>query len=758
MTISSQTRKAGPFTGNGVTTTFPFTFKVFAASDLYVVRTGTNGNDTVLVLGTDYTVALNTNQNSSPGGSITLPAALAIGVKLTATSALPYLQPTDLTNQGGFYPAVINNALDRLTIFCQQLLDQVGRSLKISIATPAGVNTTLPAPASNKLIGWNEAADNLQNMDPGTLATIVAFGTAKADIFSGTGSQTTFTLTANPGTLNNLDVAIGGETKRPGIDYTWSSGTTITFTTAPAAGTNNVLVRYLQGLPQGVADADAVTFLQSGTGAVARTVQDKLRCTIHVTDFDIGSGVTDDRSKIQTLLNEVAASGGGEIIFNSNSDYLVSDWLKVSSNTVLRFTGAGFIKLTQSSYIGGVLIVFGTSAAPAENVTIINPRIDANNMGHPKGQAYGENGIGGSKCRHVTVIGGIVKNCRRGSSNAIGTGGKAVQFEDGVDDILVSGLTAEDCTVAMETGGVVDIVAPYEFRRFTGVQYKNMRAIRCDRVISVQQTDSPPQTSVNVGNAQIDGVIAFNCGRESVSGTEKDFGAIVLDRASNISISNFSLFNEASYGTLGALVRQPTGTNCIVKAEFTGNCDALVLHAIGNTGFGATGNCQDNAYTLVHKGVTNYVISYIDSPLAQENLYDVQTDVITTGFVNAGAALASLYLRFVSGGKGVTVDGTALNVYAYLGNNYPVASFAVGGTMRVNGMIISVTTGAQLISSTGTDVLRLQYLGSNRIDCNLNGVSIYGIPTYSNNEAASAAGLPVGQVYTTATGDLFIRY
>ena len=38
MTINSTIRKAGPFIGNGTASSFPFTYKVFKASDLDVVR------------------------------------------------------------------------------------------------------------------------------------------------------------------------------------------------------------------------------------------------------------------------------------------------------------------------------------------------------------------------------------------------------------------------------------------------------------------------------------------------------------------------------------------------------------------------------------------------------------------------------------------------------------------------------------------------------------------------------------------------
>lgn len=134
MTISSEIRKAGPFVGNGTATQFPFAFKVFKPQDVYVVRAA-GGQESVLVLGTDYTVALNPDQNSNPGGTVTLPAALQLGQRLVVTSAVPLLQPTDLTNQGGFYPKVINDALDRATIQIQQLTEGLGRAAKLPLTS-----------------------------------------------------------------------------------------------------------------------------------------------------------------------------------------------------------------------------------------------------------------------------------------------------------------------------------------------------------------------------------------------------------------------------------------------------------------------------------------------------------------------------------------------------------------------------------------------------------------------------------------------
>jgi hypothetical protein len=149
LTISSQTREAGPFVGNGTTTVFPFAFKVFQSSDLYVVRlVVATGVQSTLIAGTDYTVVLNSDQNASPGGTVTVPVALATGYTLTVTSLLSYLQATDLTNAGGFYPSVINDALDRLTIFVQQLVSGISRSLRFPLSDGASINTTLPGAAA----------------------------------------------------------------------------------------------------------------------------------------------------------------------------------------------------------------------------------------------------------------------------------------------------------------------------------------------------------------------------------------------------------------------------------------------------------------------------------------------------------------------------------------------------------------------------------------------------------------------------------
>jgi hypothetical protein len=166
MTISSTTRKAGPLPGNGIAVIFPFAFKVFSGADLIVVRADADGAETTLAYGSDYVATLNGNQNLTPGGSITLTVPAAVGETVTIGSDLDMLQPMDITNLGGFYPRILNDALDRVTILIQQLAETSSRSLKLAISAPSGVGAQLPAPVPYALLGWNDTGTALENLDP----------------------------------------------------------------------------------------------------------------------------------------------------------------------------------------------------------------------------------------------------------------------------------------------------------------------------------------------------------------------------------------------------------------------------------------------------------------------------------------------------------------------------------------------------------------------------------------------------------------
>jgi hypothetical protein len=71
------------------------------------------------------------------------------------------------------------------------------------------------------------------------------------DYFNGTGSQTAFTLSRTVASINDIQVTVNNVVQQPNDAYTLS-GTTLTMTSAPSAGTNNVYVRYLSTTTQAI--------------------------------------------------------------------------------------------------------------------------------------------------------------------------------------------------------------------------------------------------------------------------------------------------------------------------------------------------------------------------------------------------------------------------------------------------------------------------------------------------------------------------
>lgn len=211
MTISSTTRKAGPFFGNGAATSFPFPFKVFKKQDVLVTLTNASGADTVLVLDSDYTVELNPDQDATPGGQVTYPRAgspMPSGFRLTLTGGLAYDQPTDIQNTGGFYPQVVEDMSDRSTIQTQQLAEEVARTLKFSVSDP-GVGAVLP-PAdlrANKVLGFDSSGRPVAVVPASGSAAEVALDLAsfKADLADSTNPGKGVALVGNA--LDKRDLA-----------------------------------------------------------------------------------------------------------------------------------------------------------------------------------------------------------------------------------------------------------------------------------------------------------------------------------------------------------------------------------------------------------------------------------------------------------------------------------------------------------------------------------------------------------------------
>jgi lysophospholipase L1-like esterase len=162
MTVQTTSNIEGPIDGDGLTTHFEFSIPLLDPAHLSVIRMASNGVRQVLELESDYSVTLNADQSSNPGGFVDYPVSgqpLAINESLLIERRVDLLQTTDLRSQSSYSPELTERALDKLTMMVQQ----VNHSLASTQAAKVAV-----LGASEVVFPWSETWINHIN---GALAT-----------------------------------------------------------------------------------------------------------------------------------------------------------------------------------------------------------------------------------------------------------------------------------------------------------------------------------------------------------------------------------------------------------------------------------------------------------------------------------------------------------------------------------------------------------------------------------------------------------
>jgi hypothetical protein len=156
----------------------------------------------------------------------------------------------------------------------------------------------------------------------GAQPTTAAFVT---DTFSANGSGTVFTLSVAPANTNSILVAVSGVLQDPS---TYSvSGTTLTFSAAPPAGTGNISVRFL-GIPA------------SGVTSTAYRTQTEFTATAGQTTFSVPSYTV-----------------GYIDVYRNGAKLGTADFTATNGTTVVLASGAssGDLIQTVSFYVSSVL-------------------------------------------------------------------------------------------------------------------------------------------------------------------------------------------------------------------------------------------------------------------------------------------------------------------------------------------------------------------------------------------------------------------
>ena len=161
--VPESIRKAGPFHGAGQTQ-FDFDFYMISPDDVVVIVADADDNESTLAK-EKYSCALYPDQNTTPGGRVTLKTALAVGQKLAICSGMPYTQNLNLTMYGNFNPVSINKEEDRRVIQIQQIAEQMRRCLIVPLTsekTPQEVMSDL-LDVANKANEYAKKAEAIYN-------------------------------------------------------------------------------------------------------------------------------------------------------------------------------------------------------------------------------------------------------------------------------------------------------------------------------------------------------------------------------------------------------------------------------------------------------------------------------------------------------------------------------------------------------------------------------------------------------------------
>ena len=180
-----------------------------------------------------------------------------------------------------------------------------------------------------------------------------------------------------------------------------------------------------------LSDTALASFLQAGTGAVARNAQDKMRDAVSVMDFDAtGDGVANDWEYCQKATDYIQALGGGVVFFTPGKTYRIAGNTLIiwGDNVSLMGYGATIYKDNaggSAGTYGDAITVFGKlngnlywspqvaggtysvpalysgSTIPSQNVNIEGFKVT---FGAHSSDTI--NGISGLNLEHVTV-----KNC-----------------------------------------------------------------------------------------------------------------------------------------------------------------------------------------------------------------------------------------------------------------------------------------------------------------------------------------------------------
>ena len=355
MTISSTTVK-NSYSGNGSTTAFAYTFKIFANTDLQVIIRSSTGTETVKTLTTHYTVS---GVGDASGGNVTFTSGNtpASGETVVIIREVPQTQAIDYIANDPFPAESHEEGLDRATMTTQQVQEELDRSIKLS--------RTNTMTSTEFTVGATDRANKVLSFDSsGELSVTQELGTFKGDWSSGTAyvirDLVKDTSTNNIFIVNTAHTASGSEpltTNANSAKYdlivdaasaTTSASNAATSATAAASSATAAASSASSASTQASNASTSASNAASSATAAAASATDAANSADAFDDIYLGSKSSDPSTD-----NDGDALAAGMLYFNTTDDllrvYTGSAWQNAAVDTTGFITVSGTQTLTNKT-------------------------------------------------------------------------------------------------------------------------------------------------------------------------------------------------------------------------------------------------------------------------------------------------------------------------------------------------------------------------------------------------------------------------
>jgi hypothetical protein len=513
-----------------------------------------------------------------------------------------------------------------------------------------------------------------------------------------------------------------------------------------------------------------VGFIQSGTGAVATTVQSKLRESVSVMDFGaVGDGVTNDAAAIQLALNtgKSVLIPSGTFLFGSTVSFTADNQciygvgntsiLKSGPNSVY-INSVGFDNLTVRD-----LKIVGTGTNGGITITSSSQNFDVLNVYFYEGGQR----VWLFTCDHVTVQNctfdgtgyGVIAEYGYASSNVLIDGNIAQNMQaDFVEanTAAASPQTSEFWTISNNIyTGAQDYPTAATEKRFVGIT--SVRGVVISgNSIKKSTGDAPIHLEDTLGETIISDNIFDNC---VLSGGNEGY-IYLLNSAENVIISgNIFLRTDTSLGLAYAVGTSSGGfTNDI---QFIGN-RVLGNGSAGNfggvsyssQGSGSLGNfnCTGNIFKSLTDGIAfgsaeNALISSNTFSECNAGIRFTQSTsnvggikwLVANNVFNGTVGTRDIFTTTNTNGTGNpqkwTVTGNVFAKEMYIANSIDTVvtnnTFQSGASLNLAGSATRSVAFGNVFQDPATNVT----------------ATAPSLPNYANDAAAAVGLIPVGGMY-----------